>query len=214
MHLQNNLANPLQRKVKRLFDCIGAIFLLFLFSPLMLWVALKIARTSGWPVIFSQARVGKSGKLFKFYKFRTMVLNAETVIEQWEQNNSQEWQRYVASNFKLDDDPRVIGVGQFLRRTSLDELPQLWNVLKGDMSLVGPRPLLPREIADYGEDMHYYEEISPGITGLWQISGRSQTNFQDRIKFDVWYVKNWSLWNDITILLRTVRVVLNRSGAY
>jgi len=143
-----------------------------------------------------------------------MVNGAEDLLMQWKASNSPEWQRYVADNFKLANDPRVLQVGRFIRRSSLDELPQLFNVLRGDMSLVGPRPLLSRELVDYGPDIALYQLATPGLTGLWQISGRSGTRFADRVGFDVWYVKNWSLWIDIVILLKTVTVVFNKEGAY
>lgn len=143
-----------------------------------------------------------------------MVKNAENMLKQWEATNSPVWQEYVANNFKLANDPRLISIGAMIRRTSIDELPQLFNVIMGDMSLVGPRPLLPREINDYGEDLSLYGQTPPGLTGLWQVSGRSQTTFEDRIGFDSWYVKNWSIWMDITILFKTWSVVFRRTGAY
>jgi undecaprenyl-phosphate galactose phosphotransferase len=177
-------------------------------------VAYKIWRSDGTPVIFSQPRVGKDLKTFKFYKFRSMVKNAEDMLKEWEATNSREWQEYTANNFKLANDPRLISIGAFIRRTSIDELPQLFNVLRGEMSLVGPRPLLPREQTDYGDDLSLYAQTPPGLTGLWQISGRSQTTFEDRVIFDTWYVKNWSIWTDITILFKTWSVVFKRRGAY
>ena len=214
LHLRNNLTSPVHRLTKRVFDVIGASCLILLLSPLMLWVAYKISRSDGVPVIFSQPRVGKNLKTFKFYKFRSMVENAEDILKQWEATRSPEWLEYTANNFKLANDPRLISIGALIRRTSIDELPQLFNVIMGDMSLVGPRPLLPREINDYGEDLSLYGQTPPGITGLWQVSGRSQTTFEDRVAFDTWYVKNWSIWTDITILFKTWSVVFKRKGAY
>ncbi|WP_158270128.1 MULTISPECIES: undecaprenyl-phosphate galactose phosphotransferase WbaP [unclassified Limnohabitans] len=214
IHVRNNLMNPLHRWTKRIFDVTGALCLIGILSPLMLWVAYKIWRSDGTPVIFSQPRVGKDLKTFKFYKFRSMVKNAEDMLKQWEATNSREWQEYTANNFKLANDPRLISIGAFIRRTSIDELPQLFNVLRGEMSLVGPRPLLPREQTDYGDDLSLYAQTPPGLTGLWQISGRSQTTFEDRVIFDTWYVKNWSIWTDITILFKTWSVVFKRRGAY
>lgn len=214
IHLRNNLLNPVHRWTKRMFDVVGASCLILLLSPLMLWVAYKIWRSDGAPVIFSQPRVGKGLKTFKFYKFRSMVKNAEDMLKQWESTHSPEWQEYIANNFKLANDPRLISIGAMIRRTSIDELPQLFNVIMGDMSLVGPRPLLPREKNDYGEDLSLYGQTPPGLTGLWQVSGRSQTTFDDRVAFDAWYVKNWSIWTDITILFKTWSVVFKRKGAY
>jgi Undecaprenyl-phosphate galactose phosphotransferase WbaP len=214
VHVRNNLANPLHRAIKRIFDLFCSLILLFLLSPLMIWVTWKIAFNSGLPVFFTQTRVGQWGKPFKFYKFRSMLLNAESLLEDWKETNSVEWQRYAENNFKLENDPRITDIGLFIRRTSIDELPQLWNVIKGEMSLVGPRPLLKNEVNTYGADIKLYEETPPGITGLWQISGRSETTFQDRVDFDIWYVKNWSLWTDVIILFKTVGVVFNRKGAY
>jgi undecaprenyl-phosphate galactose phosphotransferase len=180
----------------------------------MLWVAYKVWRSDGAPVIFSQPRLGKGLKTFKFYKFRSMVKNAEDILEQWETTQSPKWKEYIDNNFKLACDPRLIKIGAMIRRTSINELPQLFNVIKGDMSLVGPRPLLPREKDDYGEDISLYGQTPPGLTGLWQVSGRSQTTFDDRVAFDCWYVKNWSIWTDITILFKTWSVVFKRNGAY
>lgn len=214
IHVRNNLMNPVHCWIKRVFDVVGATCLVVLLSPLMLWVAYKIWRSDGMPVIFSQPRVGKGLKTFKFYKFRSMVKNAEDMLKQWESTHSPEWQEYTANNFKLANDPRLISIGAMIRRTSIDELPQLFNVVMGDMSLVGPRPLLPREKNDYGEDLSLYGQTPPGLTGLWQVSGRSQTTFDERVAFDTWYVKNWSIWTDITILFKTWSVVFRRSGAY
>ncbi len=214
INLRNSLKSRTHQWTKRFFDVVCASILILLLSPLMLWVAYKIWRSDGAPVIFSQPRVGRGLKTFKFYKFRSMVKNAEDLLKHWETTNSLEWQKYTANNFKLANDPRLISIGELIRRTSIDELPQLFNVLSGDMSLVGPRPLLPREQADYGDDLSLYALTPPGLTGLWQVSGRSETSFEDRVAFDAWYVKNWSLWTDITILFKTWSVVFKRSGAF
>lgn len=214
IHVRNNLMNPVHHWTKRVFDVVGASCLIVLLSPLMLWVAYKIWRSDGAPVIFSQPRVGQGLKTFKFYKFRSMVKNAEDMLKHWEATQSPEWQEYTANNFKLANDTRLISIGALIRRTSIDELPQLFNVIMGDMSLVGPRPLLPRETNDYGKELSLYGQTPPGLTGLWQVSGRSQTTFEDRVAFDTWYVKNWSIWTDITILFKTWSVVFKRKGAY
>jgi Undecaprenyl-phosphate galactose phosphotransferase WbaP len=213
LHVRNNMARLPGRVIKRLIDFFGSLVLLVLISPLLVGVAVAIKREGG-KVFFVQGRVGKNGTEFPCIKFRTMRADAEEMLQRWKQQDSPLYREYVASNFKLRDDPRVTKVGRCLRRTSLDELPQLANVLMGDMSLVGPRPLLTREIGDYGVTFKLYRQLRPGMTGLWQISGRSHTTFADRAASDEWYVKNWSLWYDIVILLKTVDVLLRKDGAY
>lgn len=213
LRARDNLARPGPRIMKRLFDLLAATILVLLLSPLLLFLAWRIRRADGGPVFFVQERVGRDGQPFPCYKFRSMVLDAESRLQEYlaaHPGLRAEYER----NFKLRDDPRVTSIGRFLRRTSLDELPQLFNVLKGEMSLVGPRPLLDRELDRYGEGILLYRQVRPGITGLWQTSGRSETTFAERASLDVWYVKNWSLWYDIVILLRTVKVVFWREGAY
>lgn len=213
--VRNNLSRRGYLIVKRTFDVVASLLLIIGLSPLMLWIAYRIWKEDGGPVVFSQPRVGYGkDSAFKFLKFRSMVRNADDVLLNWKQTNSPEWQQYVAQNFKLPNDPRVLKVGRFIRGNSLDELPQLFNVLKGDMSLVGPRPLLERELEVYGENICLYQQARPGITGLWQVSGRSQTTFAERVALDQWYVQNWSLWYDLAILLKTVKVVFRREGAY
>jgi Undecaprenyl-phosphate galactose phosphotransferase WbaP len=213
IHVNNNSLNFSYTVIKRCFDLIVSIVLLILFLPIMIWVGLMVWRSDGGPIFFNQKRIGKDLKPFTFYKFRSMIQNSEEIIQQWEKDNTPEWQCYVANNFKLDPDPRLIKFGAFIRNYSLDELPQLFNVIKGDMSLVGPRPLLPREQVYYGQDIDFYAQALPGITGLWQISGRSNTKFEDRIQYDSWYIKNASLSMDLVILLKTLDVVLYRKGA-
>jgi undecaprenyl-phosphate galactose phosphotransferase len=209
---RNNLARPVPRFLKRLFDIVGALALLVLLAPLFAYLIWRIWQTGGAPV-FSHARVGRYGRPFGCLKFRTMVPDAERVLKRVLEADPAaraEWER----DFKLKDDPRITRIGAFLRRTSLDELPQLWNVLKGEMSLVGPRPIIEEELERYGDQVGYYLETRPGITGLWQISGRNDTGYEDRVALDSWYVRNWSLWYDLVILVKTVRVVLRREGAY
>ena len=214
MTVRNNLARRSYRWLKRGFDLIAASILIVLLTPLMAYVAFRIWKENGRPVIFKQERVGFNGQRFGFIKFRSMVKDADRILEEWKKNNSPEWQAYYANNFKLANDPRVLSVGQWIRGSSIDELPQLINVIKGEMSLVGPRPLLPRELEDYGAAITLYQESRPGLTGLWQISGRSNTTFKERANLDSWYVQNWSLWYDIAILFKTIDVVFNRKGAY
>lgn len=212
LRMRNNLRRWPARLTKRIFDTAAAALLLVLLSPLMLLIALLVRRDGG-PALFAHPRVGKRRKTFKCYKFRTMVVDAEQRLEQLLQQSPdlrQQWQE----ERKLRDDPRVSPLGRFLRRSSLDELPQLLNVIRGEMSLVGPRPVVSAELARYGDDVGYYLMVRPGMTGLWQVSGRSDVDYDARVYLDSWYVKNWSLWTDMVILFKTVRVVLARSGAY
>jgi len=198
--------------VKRAIDLIGALIGLFLCLPLffVLGVALKC---EGGSVFFAHYRVGRRGRLFPCYKLRTMLPDAQQRLDALLANNADaraEWAR----DFKLRNDPRITRLGHFLRRTSLDELPQLWNVLTGDMSLVGPRPVVEDELQRYGKHAPDYLAVRPGITGLWQVSGRNNTSYEARVALDARYVREWSLWLDCVILLRTVEVVLTRRGAY
>ena len=213
LRARNNLNRRGPQVFKRTLDLLGAASLLLLLAPLFAWVAWRIKRDDAGPVFFVQKRIGVNGQPFNFIKFRSMVMDADGALERWKADNPQLYEQYRASNFKLANDPRVTRIGRLIRRTSMDELPQLLNVLRGEMSLVGPRPLLPRELGDYGKSIAAYGKARPGITGLWQISGRSSSSFQHRIDMDLWYVRNWSLWHDIMILLRTVRVVLRQEGA-
>ncbi|CAN5642157.1 undecaprenyl-phosphate galactose phosphotransferase WbaP [soil metagenome] len=214
LRLQYRLLSPGSRLIKRSIDVVASAMLLAALSPLMALVAWRIWREDGGPVFYTHPRVGKDGEDFAFIKFRSMVKNADATLHAWRTDKPELFQRYEDSNFKLADDPRVLKVGQWIRRRSIDELPQLWNVLRGDMSLVGPRPLLRRELSRYEPSaMTLYEQVLPGITGLWQVSGRSDTTFAQRAGLDTWYVRNWSLWVDCVILLKTVRVVLSARGA-
>ena len=214
LRARNNLKRRAPQFVKRTVDLLAATLLSLLLAPLLIAVAILIKRENSGPVFFMQPRIGRNGTTFPFIKFRSMVTDADAALERWKQSHPHLWEKYRASNFKLADDPRVTRVGRWIRRTSIDELPQLWNVLRGDMSLVGPRPLLARELPDYGESITIYNAARPGLTGLWQISGRSSTTFEQRIAMDRWYVRNWSLWYDFVILVRTVRVVLKGEGAH
>lgn len=209
---RNNLHFRPRIWLKRSFDVTASLGAILALSPLLLWVALRI-RLSGPKVLFKHRRVGQSGRSFNCYKFRTMALNSDQLLKELLEKDPvarKEWEEKM----KITDDPRVTSIGNFLRKTSLDELPQLWNVLRGDMSLVGPRPIVEKEISRYGNRIEFYTSVKPGITGLWQVSGRSDTDYKTRVQLDTWYVKNWTLWYDIAILFKTIRVVLNRSGAY
>lgn len=210
--VNNNLAKRTSRFVKRTFDIICSILIILISSPLLAFLYYKVTRDGG-PAIYGHMRVGRHGKLFPCYKFRSMVLNSQDVLQQLLDSDPEareEWDR----DFKLKNDPRITPVGRFIRKTSLDELPQLFNVLKGQMSLVGPRPIISEELVRYDENVDYYLMAKPGMTGLWQVSGRNDVDYDTRVYFDSWYVKNWSLWNDIAILFKTVKVVLHRDGAY
>ncbi len=210
--VRNNLARKGPRLLKRVFDVTGSLLLLCLLAPLFAWIAIRI-RLSGSPVLFSHPRVGRDGRGFRCYKFRTMVPDADQVLQRLLATDPaarSEWER----EFKLKNDPRITSIGQSLRETSLDELPQVWNVLKGEMSLVGPRPVVAEELSRYGDDRSFYLQVRPGITGLWQISGRNDVDYGYRVSLDTWYVRNWSLWYDLAILMKTVSVVLGRKGAY
>ena len=212
--VRNNLSRRGFQWIKRTFDIVAASILLVILSPLMAYVAWRIWREDGGPVIFHQPRLAKDSGEVGFLKFRSMVKDADKIIAQWREANSPEWQEYYANNFKLKNDSRILGVGSWIRASSIDELPQLINVLRGEMSLVGPRPLLARELPEYGNSINYYRQARPGLTGLWQISGRSQTKFKDRAILDEWYVQNWSLWYDIAILFKTIDVIFNKRGAH
>ncbi len=200
-------------KLKRIIDIVLSLTALIILSPLFLIISILIKLDSPGPVFFSQNRIGLNGNLFKAYKFRSMVINAEEILLKWLEENPEIRDEYL-KNHKLKSDPRITRVGKFLRKTSLDELPQLLNVLKGEMSLVGPRPYLEREINECGLYVKYLWRVPPGITGLWQISGRSDVDFEGRLKMDMQYIMNWSIWLDINILFKTIPAVLKRNGAY
>ncbi|HZH28757.1 MAG TPA: undecaprenyl-phosphate galactose phosphotransferase WbaP [Azospirillaceae bacterium] len=208
----NNLASTHARMIKRTFDLVVAGLLVVLLSPVFLLLAYLIRRDGG-PAFYSQKRIGRGGRLINCLKFRSMVPNAEAALQELLDRDPAARAEWDAT-LKLKNDPRITPVGHFLRRTSLDELPQLFNVLRGEMSLVGPRPMLLEEPPKFGADIVYYYEVDPGITGLWQVSGRNDVDYKRRVQLNSWYVRNWSLWYDITILLKTVRVVLTRDGAY
>ncbi|WP_145923258.1 exopolysaccharide biosynthesis polyprenyl glycosylphosphotransferase [Sulfurospirillum halorespirans] len=212
-YIKNNLLSPVEQTIKRLFDMSVAFVALLLTSPFLIWLySVVYVATKGHP-IFAHERVGFGGRKFKVYKFRTMHIDADDRLEELLETceeSKEEWER----DFKLKDDPRITKIGQFLRKTSLDELPQLINVLKGEMSLVGPRPITEAEIQKYGEYFEYFTAVKPGITGLWQVSGRNDIDYDERVQLDVWYVRNWSIELDMQILIKTVLVVLGRKGSY
>lgn len=202
-------ASTVQRLMKRLLDLVGATVAIVLLSPVIAAVALAVKFSSKGPVLFSQTRVGKNGRLFKFYKFRSMVTNAETLKKDLMAKNECE-----GPAFKMKNDPRVTSVGRFLRKSSLDELPQLYNVLRGDMSLVGPRPAIPAEVEQWKPWQHKRLAVEQGCTCIWQVSGRSDVNFDQWMRMDLKYVQTWSLALDISIIFRTILVMLTGKGAY
>jgi Undecaprenyl-phosphate galactose phosphotransferase WbaP len=211
--VHNNLKSRINRWFKESFDISLAILLCVPLLPVLITITLLLKFSSTGPVFFAQRRVGQNGKIFSIYKFRTMHYGAEELLADLLANNPSLEEEY-RKNRKLRNDPRVTAFGRFLRRTSLDELPQLFNVLRGEMSLVGPRPAMEVEIKKYYQELESeYGLVKPGITGLWQVSGRSNNDFSMRVRLDLWYIKNWSLWLDLVILVRTVGVVLGRKGA-
>ncbi len=197
---------------KRILDVLGAILLGIVFAPLIV-VIVFMMRKSGASVIYRHRRVGRGGQMFCCLKFRTMVPNADQVLREL-LDRSPDLQAEWVRDHKLRNDPRVTRLGRFLRRTSLDELPQLWNVLRGEMSLVGPRPVVREELLRYGRNVSTYLAAKPGITGLWQVTGRNDTDYRRRVVLDTYYVRNQNLLLDLYILMKTTAVVLGGSGAY
>jgi Undecaprenyl-phosphate galactose phosphotransferase WbaP len=200
-------------RAKRIADIVVASILLLLALPLGVLIALLILLESGRPVFFGHARIGRGGRRFRLWKFRSMTLDGDDVLREHLERRPEravEWLHF----HKLKDDPRVTRVGRFLRKRSLDELPQLWNVLRGDMSMVGPRPIVDDEVQKYSRAFPLYTRVLPGLTGLWQVSGRTETGYRRRVELDTAYIRNWTLRLDLQILIRTVSVVLNGHGAY
>lgn len=195
---------------KRVIDLVGSVLGLILLFPffVVLAILMKIEDFKA-PIFFSQTRIGLNGKKFKMYKIRSMVVNAEELLEELLEQNEVE-----GAMFKMKDDPRITKVGKFIRKTSIDELPQLWNVLKGDMSLVGPRPPLEREVEEYTEYDMQRLVIKPGCTGLWQVSGRNELGFSEMVELDLKYIRSLSLWNDLVIGVKTVWVMVKPNSAY
>ncbi|SBW09679.1 Exopolysaccharide biosynthesis protein [uncultured delta proteobacterium] len=211
--MSQNLLDPRRMFLKRCMDCLLTLLAGIVAFPAMLVLAVAIRRDSPGPAFFKQQRIGRNGKHFSVYKFRTMAVNAAELLEKHLAENPEareEWEKTQ----KLKNDPRITRVGHLLRKTSLDELPQILNVLRGEMSLVGPRPIVDNEIARYGKAYALYTRVRPGITGLWQVSGRNDLPYADRVWLDRHYVCNWSVWLDILIIARTVPEVLHCSGAY
>ncbi len=210
---KNKNISKLERILKRGMDIVGGLVGTLCLFPItiFLWIANKILKDGG-PIFYTQERIGKNGKIFKLYKYRSMVVGADEKLEKYLEENEEARKEYKEYK-KLKDDPRVTKIGKFIRRTSIDEFPQFINVLKGDMSLVGPRPYLPKEKEEINGFFKYITSVKPGITGLWQISGRSETTFTDRLTIDMNYYSNHSLKTDIKILYKTVKNVVKKEGA-
>ncbi len=213
LHVRHRLLDPIQVLIKRALDLMLLVAAAPAVLPLTLALAVAIKLDSPGPVFFRQARIGREGLDFHLFKFRTMTADSERLLSEQLKHDpamAVEWQR----NQKIAKDPRITRVGRFLRRTSLDELPQLWNVLRGQMSIVGPRPIVQDEVQRYGLNFALYVHVRPGITGLWQVSGRNNLSYTDRVRLDVHYVRNWSIWLDLHILARTVLEMIAGRGAY
>ena len=212
--LENRLKSQYRNILKKATDYFLAILLLPILIPIIFIIAFLIKKESPGPIFYAHYRMGKNGKKIGVLKFRSMFSDSQERLKELLETNQEikeEWEK----NFKLKNDPRVTKIGSFIRKTSLDELPQIFNVLKGEMSFVGPRPVVEEELEKYyQEDAFYYNMVKPGITGLWQVSGRSETDYEFRVSTDKWYVRNWSVWIDIEILFKTITVVLKREGAY
>jgi exopolysaccharide biosynthesis polyprenyl glycosylphosphotransferase len=209
MYVEPVVRNGWRATAKRSFDVLGAGLGLLLLSPVIALVAVAVRLDSPGPVFYGQTRVGRGNRPFRIWKFRTMVTNADELLEELAELNQAD-----GPLFKIDHDPRITRVGRFLRRTSVDELPQLWNVLRNDMSLVGPRPGLPSEAVHWDAELRERLRVKPGITGMWQVHGRSDASFDEYARLDLYYVHNWSLLVDIGILARTIPTVLWSKGAY
>ncbi len=214
LKVNNNVRSTFNQFAKRTFDIVVSLLLLPILLPVIGILAFFIKRESPGDVFYAHNRIGKDGRIVPVMKFRSMFSDSKERLEELLANDPEikkEWE----TNYKLKNDPRVTKIGDLIRKTSMDELPQIFNVLKGEMSLVGPRPVVADELEKYyKESAEYYKMVKPGITGFWQVSGRSDTDYDFRVKVDTWYVYNWSLWLDIMVLIKTVRVVLLREGAY
>lgn len=200
---------PFYHVVKRLFDIVASVCGLILLSPLFLFLVIKIRSEDGGPAFYSQERIGKNEKPFKMWKFRSMVVDADKMLDKLEDQNEID-----GAMFKIKDDPRVTRIGHVIRKYSLDELPQLWNVLIGDMSLVGPRPPLPSEVEEYTDYDKQRLTVMPGCTGLWQVTRRSEADFDEMVWLDIVYINHSGLWEDFKLIVKTVLVMIHPNGAY
>jgi Undecaprenyl-phosphate galactose phosphotransferase WbaP len=213
IQVRNNLLDRRSRIAKRAIDLACATALVLILFPLLAIIFLLIAADSGFPVFYFQKRLGRGGRTFHMWKFRTMSRNSSAVLDHYLAANP-EMRKEWTERQKLRIDPRITRMGRALRKTSLDELPHLWNVIKGDMSLVGPRPIIDAEVAKYQAAYSVYTKTTPGLTGLWQVSGRNHTTYAERVAYDIYYVRNWSVWMDIYLLAKTFGAVFTGDGAY
>ena len=200
---------PFYHVVKRLFDIVVSACGLILLSPLFLFLVIKIRSEDGGPAFYSQERIGKNEKPFKMWKFRSMVVDADKMLDELEDQNEID-----GAMFKIKDDPRVTKIGHVIRKYSLDELPQLWNVLIGDMSLVGPRPPLPSEVAEYTDYDKQRLTVMPGCTSLWQVTKRNEADFDEMVWLDIVYINHSGMWEDLKLIIKTVLVMVHPNGAY
>jgi Undecaprenyl-phosphate galactose phosphotransferase WbaP len=210
--IENHLLEKKNILIKNIFDIFFALLITPIFLFLHLFIFCLIKLDSKGSVFFKQKRIGKDGKIFVCYKYRTMYENGEEILKEYLKRHPEE-KDYYEKYHKYKNDPRITKIGRFLRSTSLDELPQIINILKGEMSFVGPRPYLPKEIIKLKDYKDFIFKVKPGLTGLWQVSGRNNLTFKERMELDKWYIKNWSLWMDFIILIKTFKVVILRIGA-
>ena len=210
--INNRLQMRIFRFSKTAVEAVLAAVILPFILPLCLLIGLLVKLSSKGPALYRAKRLGQDGKTIRIWKFRTMYQDADKTLEKMLENNpdmKKEWEK----KFKLEHDPRVTPLGRILRRTSLDELPQFWNVLMGEMAIIGPRPIVEKERHYYGVNFQVFSIVKPGITGLWQVSGRSETSYEERVNLDLYYVSNWRIWMDYYIFLKTILIVLTRRGA-
>ena len=200
--------------IKRTIDAIGALIGIIILIPatIIIYLARKILKEDKGPLFYEQLRYGKNGKVFRLYKFRSMCIGADKKLKEYLENN-EEARKEFEKTHKLQNDPRITKIGNFLRKTSLDELPQMINILRGDMSFVGPRPVVEKEVEDYGKNNEKFLSVKPGLTGYWQVNGRSNTTYEERMEMELYYVDNCSLWLDIKIFFKTFITVFKKEGA-
>lgn len=207
--IKENTNQNTYKGIKRILDVVLASIGLVALSPLFLLIGIIIKIDSRGPIFFAHDRIGKNGKPFKMYKFRTMHKNAQEMIKDFTEEQMKEWKE----NYKLKDDPRITKVGNILRKTSLDELPQIWNIIKGDLSIIGPRPIVTDELKKYGENKEKFLSVTPGLTGYWQANGRSDTTYEERMEMELYYVDHISWKLDIKIFFKTIIAVIKKEGA-
>lgn len=210
----NTNKNIVYLGIKRIIDIIGSLFGMIILVPVTIVIGIirLIIKEERGPIFYSQKRIGKNGKYFKLYKYRSMIKNADDVLKEYLEENEEARKEFEEFQ-KLQNDPRITKLGNFLRKTSLDELPQMLNILKGDISFIGPRPIVDGEIDKYGENRGKFLSVKPGLTGYWQVNGRSNTSYEDRMNMELYYVDNCSLWLDIKIFFKTFITVLKKEGA-